>query len=119
MAIKAITLDDGTTIYIQADESSQDLSNLIQKSEQPDYTPSDLPDGAEATGLIEDMIIGSKMLRETIEGTAKTVRESLSALKPDEVEVELNIGFESNDKTLISYIAKGEGSVKITAKWKS
>ena len=117
MAIKALKLEDGTTILVEVEETQQDLGALVTKSasSSDEYY---LPRGAEQTSLIDDVVIGSKMLKDTIAGAAKSARDSLGEMQPDEWSVELNIGFESDGKTLLSYIAKGSGSLKVTAKWK-
>ena len=78
----------------------------------------DLPPGAEPTGILDDMIISGKLLQETISSTVENVHQSLQKAKPDEWSVELNIGFESTEKGIISYLGKGNGSLKVTATWK-
>lgn len=118
MAIKALKLDDGTTIYVEVEETQQDLRALVSESGSSASNDYYLPRGAEQTSLIDDVVIGSKLLKETIAGAAKSARDSLGEMQPDEWSVELNIGFESDGKTLLSYIAKGSGSLKVTAKWK-
>lgn len=119
MAILPMKLDDNSVVFIEVDgeNESLDLSSLTPNETQ---TPSDLPPGAEPTSIPswDDMVIGSKMLQETISTTASRVRDSLKEMQPDEWSVEMNIGFESTDKGIISYLGKGNGSLKVTATWK-
>lgn len=114
--IKPFKLENGTTIYVEVDETTlPDLPSPIT-SNQPD----DLPEGAEATGIIDDIVIGSKLLKETITGTAQSVFDSLKGLQPDEWSVEINIGMKAEDMKVIPVLVTGtgEGSLKVTAKWK-
>lgn len=114
MAIKPMQLTDGSTIYIEV-EGNTDTVELVPS---PNQSSPDLPPGAEPTGLLDDMIIGGKLLQETISNTVENVHKSLQKTKPDEWSVELNIGFESTDKGIVSYLGKGNGSLKVTATWK-
>ncbi len=120
MPIKSMKLADGSTILVEVDSAVEhdfDINELLSDT-QSSPAPSDLPPGAEATGLFDDVIIGGKLLQETISGAAQATFDSLRELKPDEWSVELNIGFESTDKGIVSYLGKGNGSLKVTAKWK-
>lgn len=113
--IKPFQLEDGTTIYVEVAETTLPA---IQSSSST--LPSDLPEGAEPTGIIDDIVIGSKLLKETISGTAQSVFDSLKGLQPDEWSVEINIGMKADDMKIIPVLVtgSGEGSLKITAKWK-
>lgn len=119
MAIKPLTLPNGATIYVEVEDSGSEIPFPTQTPDANEQAPY-LPPGAEHTSLpsLDDMVIGSKMLQETISGAAQNVYDSLHELKPDEWSVELNVGFESTDKGIISYLGKGSGSLKVTAKWK-
>jgi hypothetical protein len=114
--IKPFQLADGTTIYVEID-ATQVLPTIPNPSSS---LPSDLPPGAEPTGIFDDVIIGSKLLKETISGTAKSVFDSLKNLQPDEWSVEINIGMKADDMQVIPVLVKGsgEGSIKVTATWK-
>ena len=114
MAIKPMQLADGSTIYIEV-ENNSDAVELIHSAIQ---SMPDLPPGAEPTGILDDMIISGKLLQETISSTVENVHQSLQKAEPDEWSVELNIGFESTEKGIISYLGKGNGSLKVTATWK-
>ena len=114
MAIKPMQLADGSTIYIEVEGDSKAVE-LVPDSNEP---KPDLPPGAEPTSMFEDIVIGGKLLQETIGNTVENVHQSLQKTKPDEWSVELNIGFESTDKGIISYLGKGNGSLKVTATWK-
>lgn len=114
MAIKPMQLADGSTIYIEV-ENTTEAVELISHSNQ---SKPDLPPGAEPTGIVDDIVIGGKLLQETIGNTVENVHQSLQKAKPDEWSVELNVGFESTEKGIISYLGKGNGSLKVTATWK-
>lgn len=114
MAIKPMQLADGSTIYIEV-ENTTEAVELISHSNQ---SKPDLPPGAEPTGIVDDIVIGGKLLQETISNTVENVHQSLQKAKPDEWSVELNVGFESTEKGIISYLGKGNGSLKVTATWK-
>ena len=111
--IKPFQLPNGQTIYVEVEETE------IQNAPVPRNTPSDLPPGAEPTSVMDDLIVGSKLLQETIAGTAQSVYDSLKNLQPDEWSVELNIGLKGK-ATIIPVLvsSEGEGSIKVTAKWK-
>lgn len=113
MAIKSMKLADGSRVYIEVENH-----NMVELSPKLNQSIPDLPSGAEPTGFVEDIIIGGKLLHETISSTVENVHKSLQEAKPDEWSVELNIGFESTDKGIISYLGKGNGSLKIIATWK-
>lgn len=113
MAIKPMQLADGSTVYIEVDNTAD-----VELAATPKQPKPDLPPGAEPTGILDDMIIGGKLLQETIGSTVESVHQSLQEAKPDEWSVELNIGFESTDKGIVSYLGKGNGSLKVTATWK-
>lgn len=113
--IKPFTLEDGTIIYVEVQETP------LPPIRSPTSTlPDDLPEGAEATGIIDDIVIGSKLLKETITGTAQSVFDSLKGLQPDEWSVEINIGMKADKMRIIPVLVTGtgEGSLKVTAKWK-
>ncbi|QLQ30280.1 MAG: hypothetical protein HZT40_23085 [Candidatus Thiothrix singaporensis] len=113
--IKPFTLEDGATIYVEVQETT-----LPAIQPTPSNLPDDLPEGAEPTGIIDDIVIGSKLLKETITGTAQSVFNSLKDLQPDEWSVEINIGMKAEDMKVIPVLVtgSGEGSLKITATWK-
>lgn len=114
--ITPFQLEDGTTIYVEVEETTLPAAIHSTTSNRP----ADLPEGAEATGIIDDVVIGSKLLKETITGTAQSVFDSLKGLQPDEWSVEINIGMKAEDMKVIPVLVTGtgEGSLKVTAKWK-
>ncbi|MFZ1386483.1 MAG: CU044_2847 family protein [Thiolinea sp.] len=112
--IQPFTLEDGSTIYVEVQDA--ELPQIV--APQADL-PSDLPPGAEPTGIFDNTIIGVKLLKETISGTAKSVLNSFKDLQPDEWSVEMNISFKSEASTVIPVLSgEGEGSLKVTATWK-
>lgn len=112
--IQPFQLEDGTTIYVEVD--AEQLPSIVVNSAD---LPADLPPGAEPTGILDNAIIGVKLLKETISGTAQSVFDSLKALNPDEWSVEINLAFKGQGSTVIPVLSgEGEGSLKVTATWK-
>ena len=111
--VKAFKLASGETIYVEVEEAD------IQIYQEETANISDLPPGAEPTGLVDDVIIGGQLLQESIRGVAQSVRDSLKDMKPDEWSVEINIGMKGK-ATIIPVLVSGEGngSIKVIAKWK-
>lgn len=114
MTIQPFELENGQTIYVDIEETEQDIPLPQSKN-----LPSDLPPNATPTGIIDDTIIGGKLLKETISNTAESVYDSLKDLNPDEWSVEINVGFKGK-ATIIPILVSGEGngSIKVTATWK-
>ncbi len=120
MPITSMKLADGSTILVEVDSAvEQDFNiNELLSDTHSSPAPSDLPPGAEVTGSGSSNDAIGKLLQKTISGPAQATLDSLRELKPDEWSVELNIGFESTDKGIVSYLGKGNASLKVTAKWK-
>ena len=116
MAISPFILPSGVTIYVETDDNQVDIP--IAKN-TPVTRSTDLPPGAEQTTSISDAIIGGKLLQETIAGTAQSVLDSFKEMQPDEWSVEINIALKGK-ATIIPVLVSGsgEGSFKVTAKWK-
>lgn len=118
--IKSIKLETGETIYVEVEEINDATLDTTRLNQSDSKAPTDLPSGAEYTSTsIDDVIIGGKLLRETISGTAKTVLSGFQELQPDEWSVEINIAMKGK-ATIIPVLVSGEGkgSIKITATWK-
>ena len=111
--IKPFKLASGETIYVEVEETD------IQIQQEDTCNIPDLPPGAEPTGIVDDVVIGGKLLQESIRGVAQSVRDSLMDIEPDEWSVEINIGMKGK-ATIIPVLvsSEGNGSIKVTAKWK-
>lgn len=97
---------DGKTILVEvADISSQDTTSPDARFQNT----SAMGDAAAALMQIN--------FTETLQTILKPVFQALEAVKPDEANVELTLGFGVKGDL---FIAKGEGnaSLKISAKWK-
>lgn len=117
--IKPIKLETGETIYVEVEEINDGNLDSALLNQFDSKAPTNLPPGAEYTSSIDDVIIGGKLLRETISGTAKTVLSGFQELQPDEWSVEINIAMKGK-ATIIPVLVsgEGEGSIKVTATWK-
>ena len=116
MKIDIIELDNGQTMLVEvldiklSDDVSQRLNN---KS-----IVSDLPEGAEVIGVMDDMKMGMELLKNDLKSIATSVQDAFNENRPDEFSVEVNFGFVG--KGAIPLIVSGEtkGSIKIKATWK-
>ena len=111
--IKGIKLDDETVIYVEMDEA--DLPKSVTSA-----TADDLPEGAEpvrAKGRAKNAI---EILKGMLVGTANALHEGIKKTKPDEWNLEMNIGFKGKVNP-IPVILSGESNVamKVTLKWKN
>lgn len=110
--IKPFQLPGGATIYVEA-EDVDTPTQPGQKRKVPG-----LPEGAEPTSTLNDLVDGGKALQETISQTAQTVLDSLENLQPDEFQLELNIGLKGKANIIpVLVSSEGNASIKITAKW--
>jgi len=100
--IKPLTLDDGSRILVEVEEAH-------------------LPAGDGADAAAEDALA---LMRASIAGLARHVRDSLSAdtlggRPPEEWTMEVSIGFKGeSEPTPVIVTGSATGSVKVTARWK-
>lgn len=113
--ILPITLEDGRTILVEAEPG--DLTKVPVTSKQT--RSSRVPQGAEETGVADKLKESVELLKDQIAAVADTVNQALKDNRPDELKVELNIGF-TGESQPIPFLLKGEanGGLKITATWK-
>lgn len=109
--IEAIQLEDGTTLYVEVEETALSTS-LIQSGE------SDLPEGAELTSAARKVVDAMKALKDILGGVFDTVHDAIKERAPDEWGIELNIAFKGK-VDVIPVIVSGESnaSIKVHAKW--
>ncbi len=111
--IQEIQMSDGEKIFV-AVEVSDDIAVPIAFKEIKD-----LPPGAEPTGVVNDAIMSMYLFKACIKSMAKSARDALKDVNPDEFSVEMNIGFIGKTNP-IPFIAGADlqGGVKVTATWK-
>lgn len=111
--IRELLLEDGEKILV-AVEVLENINISFNLKEI-----NDLPPGAEPTGVIDDSLMTAYLIKAYIKGMAKSTKEALKDMNPDEFSVELNIGFVGKTNP-IPVIAGADilGGIKITAAWK-
>ncbi len=111
--IREILLEDGEKIFV-AVEVREDINISLNLK-----GINDLPPGAEPTGIIDDSLMTAYLLKSYIKGMAKSTKEALKDMSPDEFSVELSIGFvgKANPIPVIAG-ADIQGGIKVTATWK-
>lgn len=109
--IRELHLEDGEKIFV-AVEVLEDINISFNSI-------SDLPPGAEPTGIIDDSLMSAYLLKAYIKSMAKSTKEALKDMNPDEFSVELSIGFvgKTNPIPVIAG-ADIQGGIKVTATWK-
>ena len=112
-----IELNDGKKLFVEMEPLSDD--EITAKLPSQGKRPSDLPAGAEPTGVLEDMGDALAQMRDNIEILANRVQEALAESKPSEWSVEINIGFKGKTSP-IPFIVEGsaDAALKVTATWK-
>jgi len=108
--IQRLTLADGSTVLVEVQTAE------LPASEGP---PTDLPPGAEPTGLADRIEDAQALLRASIGGMAEAVRASLAGHAPDEWSLELGIGFKGTTQPLpVILSGSAEAALKVKAVWK-
>lgn len=104
----------GKTIYIEVTEVK-----LYQTATLPVASGQGLPPYVGFTSTQDNVVAAGETVRDIIAALAETVQQGLTHVKPDEWQLEVNIGFKG--QTRIPFLAEGEanGAVKVTATWKS
>ncbi len=110
--IAPIKLADGRLIMVEMEQGDLALPGS-------GAAPTDLPAGAEATGLSDNISSAIGLLRNQISAVADTVQEALVSNRPDELKVELTIGFKGESQPIpVILTGAASGGLKITASWK-
>lgn len=109
--IKPIVLKNNQKLLIEVSEI--DTSSLTFKQ-----NISDLPDGAEPIGVIDDVLDSMELLREQISSVALAVKDGFKENIPDEFSVEVGVGFAGEGAIPFIVSAKSNASIKIKATWK-
>ena len=112
-----IKTKDGKRLFVEVEELRPGELDAVEQR------PSDLPDGAELTGVgkraVEEVQDGLAQLRDNIELMAEQVHQAFQARKPQEWTMEVSIGFKGKVNP-IPFIAGGEAdaALKVSATWK-
>ena len=114
--IGVIELEGGKKLFVEMEPLNEEQSQALPTNRR---RPSDLPAGAEPTGVLEDMGDALAQMRDNIEILANRVQEALAESKPSEWSVEINIGFKGKTSP-IPFIVEGsaDAALKVTATWK-
>jgi len=118
MKIDVIELENGQKMFVEVldIELSDDAKNIINTHNNS--LVSDLPEGAEPIGIMDDIKISMELLQDDLKSITATVKDSFKENQPDEFSMEVNFGFAG--KGAIPFIASAESnaSIKIKATWK-
>jgi len=79
---------------------------------------SDLPEGADAIGVIDDMRISLELLKDDLKNISNSVKDAFKENQPDEFSVEVNFGFAGKSAIPFIVSAKANGAIKVKATWK-
>ncbi len=111
-----IDLDNGKSMLVEVQdiELPEDIKERFAKKS----TLSDLPDGAEAVGVLEDVKISMALLKDDLKGIADSIKDVLKDGGADEFSVELSVGFAGKGAIPFIVSAESNAGIKITATWK-
>jgi len=117
MKTDIIKLENGHSMLVEVlnIELPDDIKSRLNNNES---NLSDLPEGAEPIGMMDDMKMGMELLRDDLKNIANSVKDAFIDNQPNEFSVEVNFGFAG--KGAIPLIVSGEtkGSIKVKATWK-
>jgi hypothetical protein len=118
MKIDVIELDNGHKMLVEVldIEFSNEAKNIINHSSKS--IVSDLPEGAEPIGVIDDIKMSMELLKDDLKTIASTVKDSFNENQPDEFSVEVNFGFAGKGAIPFIVSAKSNASIKVKATWK-
>ena len=116
-----IKLSNGQRLFVEVEDLRPEEAQRLagDRNRAPDdVRPSDLPPGAEPTGIREDMVDALAQLRENIQVMAGEIYEALKDHKPQQWSLEFSIGFKGKANP-IPFIVQGEANsaLKVTATW--
>ncbi len=79
---------------------------------------SDLPEGAEAVGVLDDMVDSLEALKESVANITTSIKEGFKENTPDEFTIEIGFGFAGKGAIPFIVSAESDASIKIKATWK-
>jgi len=110
--IKSISLQNNQKLLIEVIDTELPVESL------PTNTISDLPEGAEPVGVIDDVLDSMEILREQVSNIASSIKEAFNENMPNEFSVEMGIGFAGEGAIPFIASAKSNANLKIKATWK-
>jgi len=117
MKIDVIKLDNGQNILVEVLDI--ELPNDIKNKINLESSFSDLPEGAELIGVMDDMKMGMELLKHDLKNIVTTVKDAFVENQPDEFSVELNFGFIGKGSVIPLLVStEAKGGIKIKATWK-
>ena len=118
MKIDVIELENGQKMLVEVldIELSDNAKNIINSNKKS--IVSDLPEGAEPIGVIDDIKMSMELLKDDLKTIASTVKDSFKENQPDEFSVEVNFGFAGKGAIPFIVSAKSNASIKVKATWK-
>jgi len=118
MKTDIIKLENGQSMLVEVldVELPDDIKNRLNSNE---LTLSDLPEGSEPIGMMDDMKMGMELLKDDLKSVVTSVYNAFENNKPDEFSVELNFGF-AGKGSVVPFLLSGEskGGIKVKATWK-
>lgn len=111
---------DGKTIWIELEDIEVQQSAGVIGNSSDQQLPA-MPDGAEPVGVGSYLREKATNITEELEAIVGMIGRGIEKVSPDEWSIELSIGFAAEKDIAIPYISakgKGEGGIKVTAKWK-
>ena len=111
--VQEIQLADGRRFFVEVDDTTEVEVSV------PATSHSRLPVEAEGTSAKAKAGEAIELLQTHIGAVVDSVTESLKANMPDELTVEMSVGFKGKTSP-VPVVLSGEvnGGIKITAKWK-
>ena len=117
MLIDVIKLDNGQSMLVEV--LDVELPKEIKNKMSFESTFSDLPEGAEPIGVMDDMKIGMELLKDDLKNIVATVKDAFIENQPNEFSVEMNFGFVGKGSVIPLLVStEAKGGIKIKATWK-
>ena len=117
MKIDVIKLDNGQSVLVEV--LDMELPSDIKNKMNLESNFSDLPEGAEPIGIMDDMKMGMELLKNDLKNIATTVKDAFAENQPDEFSVEMNFGFVGKGSVIPLLVStEAKGGIKIKATWK-
>jgi len=114
--LNTIELDNGHKMIVEVVDTN--LPEHIKQMLNSEQTSSDLPKGAEAIGIIDDVKNSMSLLKEDLKGITNSVKNAFDESKPDEFSIEVSIGFTGEGAIPFIASAKSNAGIKVKATWK-
>jgi len=116
MKMNTIKLETGQNMLVEVVEIN--LPKEVQSKLNPRATISDLPEGADPIGVVDDIKASMDLLKDNLKSIATTVQDAFRENQPDEFSVEVNFGFAGEGAIPFIASAKSNAGIKVKATWK-